>query len=169
MTDREYRFFRGKGLGGSSGINFLCYNKPYAGDIDGEQHRCVETCRGSSYTSDFERLGNPGWNWNDMAKYFKRVEGYVFSATIGQTALNIWNAIGSLNRVSSTSGLPASSLRHGTLGDKARLRPKHPNNVSKTDTAPRSFSAGMCRSAQDLISTHHRRSRDQDPTGQSFF
>ncbi|KAI0650509.1 GMC oxidoreductase [Trametes meyenii] len=50
---------RGKGLGGSSAINFLCWIKPAAAEID-----------------DFERLGNPGWNWKNFEKYIHRTEGY---------------------------------------------------------------------------------------------
>ncbi|GJE87488.1 GMC family oxidoreductase [Phanerochaete sordida] len=60
VNDRESGWSRGKGLGGSSGINFLCYTKPPARDID-----------------DFERLGNPGWNWKNLEQYFNRAEGFV--------------------------------------------------------------------------------------------
>ncbi|KAI0832660.1 GMC oxidoreductase [Trametes gibbosa] len=58
--DSAHMWFRGKGLGGSSGINFLCWTKPPREDID-----------------DFERLGNPGWNWENFEKYLKRTEGFV--------------------------------------------------------------------------------------------
>ncbi len=34
LTDLPH--YRGKGLGGSSGINFLCWIKPPAEDIDGQ-------------------------------------------------------------------------------------------------------------------------------------
>ncbi|KAF8905300.1 alcohol oxidase [Mucidula mucida] len=50
----------GKGLGGSSGINLLCWTKPPASDID-----------------DWERLGNPGWNWKNYEKYIAKSEGFV--------------------------------------------------------------------------------------------
>ncbi|KAI0353068.1 GMC oxidoreductase [Trametes cingulata] len=58
--DNSHMWQRGKGLGGSSGINFLCWIKPPAEDID-----------------DFERLGNPGWNWKNYEKYIHRTEGFV--------------------------------------------------------------------------------------------
>ncbi|TFK94202.1 GMC oxidoreductase [Polyporus arcularius HHB13444] len=58
--DNAHMWARGKGLGGSSGINFLCWIKPPAEDID-----------------DIERLGNPGWNWNNFEKYIQRTEGFV--------------------------------------------------------------------------------------------
>ncbi|KAI0347718.1 alcohol oxidase [Trametopsis cervina] len=49
----------GKLLGGSSGINFLCWLKPSRGDLD-----------------DFEALGNPGWNWKNYHKYITQLEGF---------------------------------------------------------------------------------------------
>ncbi|KAI0751029.1 alcohol oxidase [Daedaleopsis nitida] len=58
--DTPHMWARGKGLGGSSGINFLCWIKPPAEDMD-----------------DFERLGNPGWNWKNFEKYIHRTEGFV--------------------------------------------------------------------------------------------
>ncbi|KAI0774498.1 alcohol oxidase [Fomes fomentarius] len=58
--DNTHSWARGKGLGGSSGINFLCWIKPPAADID-----------------DIERLGNPGWNWKNFEKYCQRTEGFV--------------------------------------------------------------------------------------------
>ncbi|TFK47587.1 alcohol oxidase [Heliocybe sulcata] len=53
--------FRGKGLGGSSGINFLCWTKPPAAEID-----------------DIERLGNPGWNWKNYETYSHRTETCIY-------------------------------------------------------------------------------------------
>ncbi|EIW61651.1 GMC oxidoreductase [Trametes versicolor FP-101664 SS1] len=58
--DSAHMWHRGKGLGGSSGINFLCWIKPPKQDID-----------------DFERLGNPGWNWSNFERYIHRTEGFV--------------------------------------------------------------------------------------------
>ncbi|KAF5329741.1 hypothetical protein D9619_009175 [Psilocybe cf. subviscida] len=50
---------RGKGLGGSSNVNLFVWCKPPAADIDA-----------------IEKLGNPGWNWDDFAKYSKRSEAF---------------------------------------------------------------------------------------------
>lgn len=57
LDGRSVVWARGKGLGGSTGINFLCYSKPPARDID-----------------DWEKLGNSGWNWELHQKLLKRVE-----------------------------------------------------------------------------------------------
>ncbi|KAI0921212.1 hypothetical protein AcW2_006258 [Taiwanofungus camphoratus] len=70
--DAQQLWFRGKGLGGSSGINFMCYTKPHAEDIN-----------------DFERLGNPGWNWNNYEKYLERTEGFVPPKDDVQKKLNL--------------------------------------------------------------------------------
>ncbi|KAF8268457.1 alcohol oxidase [Lactarius quietus] len=48
---------RGKGLGGSSAINFFQFHLPSAADIDA-----------------FEKLGNKGWNWQTLKTYYKKVE-----------------------------------------------------------------------------------------------
>ncbi|KAJ7157930.1 GMC oxidoreductase [Mycena crocata] len=58
-NDKEYLWSRGKGLGGSSGLNFMAWVKPPAGDIDA-----------------IEKLGNPGWNWKDYMKYSQRSETF---------------------------------------------------------------------------------------------
>ncbi|KAH7882447.1 alcohol oxidase [Phlebopus sp. FC_14] len=47
------------GLGGSSAINFLNWSKPPAEEIN-----------------DWERLGNPGWNWERYRRYLHKLEGY---------------------------------------------------------------------------------------------
>ncbi|KDQ60229.1 GMC oxidoreductase [Jaapia argillacea MUCL 33604] len=57
----QFLWQRGKGLGGSSAINFLCWTKPPADEID-----------------DWERLGNPGWNWENYDKFSKRTEKFVY-------------------------------------------------------------------------------------------
>ncbi|KAJ3485204.1 hypothetical protein NLI96_g5126 [Meripilus lineatus] len=68
-VNSDYRFHpslashipnRGKGLGGSSAINFMCWTKPPSQEID-----------------DFERLGNPGWNWKRYNEALQRTEGFV--------------------------------------------------------------------------------------------
>ncbi|TCD71198.1 hypothetical protein EIP91_012148 [Steccherinum ochraceum] len=56
----EMQWPRGKGLGGSSSINFFGFGKPPAEDIN-----------------DFERLGNPGWNWEHLNSAMHKLEGFV--------------------------------------------------------------------------------------------
>ncbi|THH20334.1 hypothetical protein EW146_g1022 [Bondarzewia mesenterica] len=51
---------RGRTLGGSSALNFFAYCKPPKQEID-----------------DFEKLGNPGWNWANFQKYSAKAEGFV--------------------------------------------------------------------------------------------
>ncbi|THH05003.1 hypothetical protein EW146_g10019 [Bondarzewia mesenterica] len=51
---------RGKGLGGSSAINFFCWTRPPAEEID-----------------EIEKLGNPGWNWKNYQKYSQKVERFI--------------------------------------------------------------------------------------------
>ena len=72
---------RGKGLGGSSAINFMVWIKPPAEDIDGLLLLVVRSHCAYYLITDIERLGNPGWNWNNFEKYIKRTEGCVGSFT----------------------------------------------------------------------------------------
>ncbi|KAL7282581.1 hypothetical protein ACG7TL_004052 [Trametes sanguinea] len=67
-----YMWYRGRGLGGSSGINFYCWTKPAASEID-----------------DIERLGNPGWNWKNLEKYIKRTERFTLPSEETQRTLNM--------------------------------------------------------------------------------
>ncbi|PPQ79176.1 hypothetical protein CVT25_002799 [Psilocybe cyanescens] len=59
VNNREMIWSRGKGLGGTSAMNFYAWIKPPAEDINA-----------------FEQLGNPGWNWEDFKKYSKRSETF---------------------------------------------------------------------------------------------
>ena len=58
---------RGKTLGGSSAVNGLVYNRGQHADYDA-----------------LERLGNPGWGWDDMRSAFEQVEnGGLDTSTVG--------------------------------------------------------------------------------------
>lgn len=58
-NDKEFLWSRGKGLGGSSNMNFYAWIKPPAFDMD-----------------SFEKLGNPGWNWEEFSRYSKKSERF---------------------------------------------------------------------------------------------
>ncbi|OCH93201.1 alcohol oxidase [Obba rivulosa] len=59
-NDRAYAWPRGKGLGGSSAINFQLWNKP-----------------AREYLDALTELGNPGWDWESFDKYSKKAERFV--------------------------------------------------------------------------------------------
>ncbi|ESK91203.1 gmc oxidoreductase [Moniliophthora roreri MCA 2997] len=56
-NNRELLISRGKGLGGSSLINYLYMARPPKEEFD-----------------RLETLGNPGWNWDDVLRYMKKSE-----------------------------------------------------------------------------------------------
>ena len=55
---------RGKVLGGSSAVNGMVYNRGQRADYDA-----------------LERLGNPGWGWDDMLPVFKEIEDNALGAS----------------------------------------------------------------------------------------
>jgi choline dehydrogenase len=57
-------WFRGKGLGGSSAINGMVYNRGFQADFDG----IVEQ-------------GNPGWGWDEMLRVYKTIEDHELGAS----------------------------------------------------------------------------------------
>ncbi|KAI0925678.1 hypothetical protein AcV5_008351 [Taiwanofungus camphoratus] len=58
-NNRVIPWGHGKGLGGSSALNFHVWTKPSAADINA-----------------FEELGNPGWNWESYQEVLLRVEEF---------------------------------------------------------------------------------------------
>lgn len=63
LRGRSSYWPRGKVLGGSSSINAMAYVRGQAEDYDG-----------------WERLGNPGWGWNDVLPFFKHSEDHAWGA-----------------------------------------------------------------------------------------
>lgn len=54
-NNREYVWPRGKVLGGSSALNYLVWQRGHTQEFD-----------------SWEKLGNPGWNWESLAPFFKK-------------------------------------------------------------------------------------------------
>ena len=67
----------GKGLGGSSTINFFQYHRPAKSDIDGSHHSPSSRVLAHLSFTAFEKLGNPGWNWDLLKKYYIKQESFV--------------------------------------------------------------------------------------------
>ena len=59
MAGRELMTLRGKVLGGSSSINMTAFTRGHPGDYD-----------------RWANSGAPGWSWNEVLPYFKRVESW---------------------------------------------------------------------------------------------
>ncbi|VDC06720.1 unnamed protein product [Peniophora sp. CBMAI 1063] len=58
-NDRVITCPRGKGVGGSSALNFMVYSRANACEYDA-----------------IEALGNPGWNWANFLRYMKKAETF---------------------------------------------------------------------------------------------
>ena len=63
---------QGRGLGGGSILNAMCWNRGGADDFNA-----------------WETLGNPGWNWNNLLPYFIKVLAIVaVSSNIRTVGMN---------------------------------------------------------------------------------
>jgi choline dehydrogenase len=61
---QQEEWARGRGLGGSSSINGMVYNRGFAPDYD-----------------NLETLGNPGWGWSEILRVFKEIEDHDLGAS----------------------------------------------------------------------------------------
>jgi choline dehydrogenase len=64
LGNRAQFWPRGKVLGGSSSINAMVYVRGHPGDFD-----------------DWLAMGNPGWGWNDVLPYFRKLEDHALGAS----------------------------------------------------------------------------------------
>ncbi|KAI0768345.1 GMC oxidoreductase [Trametes elegans] len=97
---------RGKGLGGSSQMNFLMWNRPQRQDIDA-----------------LEALGNPGWNWDRFYEYSKKSEKFSSPSAASEEDLYSKHAVGS------EGPLPISFART-TSGAELPFRKASPQSLS---------------------------------------
>lgn len=68
MIDEKCHFPRGKALGGSSSINAMLYVRGNPEDFN-----------------EWEKLGNPGWNYENVLKYFKKMENLIGFSLVGDS------------------------------------------------------------------------------------
>jgi choline dehydrogenase len=64
LNDRRGYWPRGKVIGGSSSINAMVYVRGHRSDFD-----------------DWRAAGNPGWGWEDVLPYFKKLEDHPWGAS----------------------------------------------------------------------------------------
>jgi choline dehydrogenase len=64
LDNRSAFWPRGKVLGGSSSINAMVYVRGQPADFD-----------------DWRAAGNPGWSWNELLPYFKKLEDHAWGAS----------------------------------------------------------------------------------------
>ncbi|KAF2165237.1 GMC oxidoreductase [Zasmidium cellare ATCC 36951] len=109
---------RGKGLGGSSMINFLMYSHCSKSDLN-----------------IWRDLGNPGWGWTDIIPYFQRIERMHLPSDPTRTALSTEYIQPSLR---GTSGMIHTSWQSDAFSWAQETWPKQSKAMGyPTSTDPR--------------------------------
>ena len=111
-------FPQGKVLGGGSILNAMVWNRGGADDFD-----------------SWERLGNPGWSWEDMLPYFKKVRPPEYQRRIVRDADQIGRQSEKFTPVSSLDTAIRFSIKyepsaHGFSGPIQVSYPKYFYNQS---------------------------------------
>lgn len=106
-TNQTEAWVRGKTLGGSSSINGMVYNRGSRTDYDA-----------------IERLGNPGWGWDDMLAVFKEIEDNPLGAS------DVRGAGGPLSVSTADGGDP---LLDDVLAAGAELGWRRARDLNETD------------------------------------
>jgi choline dehydrogenase-like flavoprotein len=98
---------RGKTLGGSSSVNGMIYNRGGRADYD-----------------SLERLGNPGWGWEDMLPVYRALENH----ELGGSAVRGGDGPLHVSTVDGTAPLMADVIAAGT-----ELGWRHTRDLNETD------------------------------------
>ncbi|EJF64358.1 alcohol oxidase [Dichomitus squalens] len=103
LNDRSIGYARGKVLGGSTSINYMIYTRAAEDDYN----------RWASVT------GDSGWNWNNMFKYFLKLEDFTNSPQVVSASTkfvpSLHNTTGPLG-----AGLPEVTLATDNIGLQAQ-------------------------------------------------
>jgi choline dehydrogenase-like flavoprotein len=121
---------RGKTLGGSSAVNGLVYNRGQRADYDA-----------------LERLGNPGWGWDEMLPAFLEIEDHALGAS------NVRGAGGPLHvsTVDGTDPLLEDAITAGTRLGWRRMRDLNENDEQRIGYAMATIRDGRRVSAADAF------------------
>ena len=125
----EY-WVRGKTLGGSSSVNGMVYTRGHRADYDA-----------------LERLGNPGWGWDDMLPAFKAIE----DNALGGSAVRGAGGPLHVSTVDGTDPLLEDVIRAGTELGWKRMRDLNETDEERVGYAMATIRDGRRVSAADAF------------------
>ncbi len=103
LDGRNSYWPRGKLLGGSGSINAMAYVRGQPEDFD-----------------HWQRLGNPGWGWDEVLPFFKRSEDHVFGASVHHGAggpLHVTDITAQVHPLCQSFTRAAQALGYGVTDD----------------------------------------------------